>query len=126
MADVAHFLTALIDGKVFAERATLETMLAPRSTEMAGYGLGIFGANAGGLRGHGHSGFWGTTAMVFPDAGVTIAIAVTDQGELRLANGIISAVLQMVGVPRVGKISPRPVHAPPAEGRGGGGPNSVR
>jgi D-alanyl-D-alanine carboxypeptidase len=126
MADVAHFLTALIDGKVFAERATLETMLAPRSTEMAGYGLGIFGANAGGLRGHGHSGFWGTTAMVFPDAGVTIAIAVTDQGELRLANGIMSAVLQMVGAPRVGKVSPRPVHAPPAAGRGGGGPNSVR
>lgn len=100
MADVARFLTALLDGKVFAQRTTLETMLAPRSPDMAGYGLGIFGANAGGLRGRGHSGFWGTTAMVFPEAGVTIAIAVTDQGELRLASGIMSAVLQMFGPPR--------------------------
>ncbi len=97
MSDVARFLSALLDGKVFARPATLETMLAPRSTEMAGYGLGIFGANIGGLRGRGHSGFWGTTAMVFPEAGVTIAIAVTDQGELRLANGIMTAVLKMLG-----------------------------
>ena len=100
MGDVARFLSALLDGKVFAHPATLDTMLAPRSSEMAGYGLGIFGANAGGLRGRGHSGFWGTTAMVFPDAGVTIAIAVTDQGELRLANGIMLAVLQMFGADR--------------------------
>lgn len=97
MAEVAQFLTALLEGAVLAQRATLETMLTPRSTEMAGYGLGVFGANARGLRGVGHGGFWGTTAMVFPEAGITIAVAATDQGESRQNNAVMSAVLALFG-----------------------------
>ncbi len=93
MSDLAHFLTALTDGRVLAQRATLDTMLAPRSTEMAGYGLGIFGTTARGLRGRGHSGFWGTSAMVFPEAGITIAVAVTEQAESRLLNVVMGEVL---------------------------------
>lgn len=46
------------------------------------------------------SGFWGTTAMVFPDPGITIAISVTEQSELRLSNAIMSAVLALLGVGR--------------------------
>ncbi|MCU0647065.1 MAG: beta-lactamase family protein [Gemmatimonadaceae bacterium] len=99
MSDLAHFLTALLDGRVLERRATLETMLAPRSTEMSGYGLGIFGTTARGLRGRGHSGFWGTSAMVFPEAGVTIAVAMTEQSELRGVNAVMGAVLERVGAP---------------------------
>ena len=97
MSEVADFLAALLEGRVFAQPATLNTMLAPRSVEMAGYGLGIFGANVRGLAGHGHSGFWGTTAMVFPDAGLTIAIAVSEQSELRMANAVMASVLALFG-----------------------------
>jgi D-alanyl-D-alanine carboxypeptidase len=100
MAEVAQFLAALLEGRVFARSATLDTMLAPRSQEMAGYGLGIFGAKARGLHGYGHSGFWGTTAMVFPDAGLTIAIAVTEQSELRMANAVMGSVLALFGAGR--------------------------
>lgn len=100
MADVAQFLTALLEGRVFRQAATLDTMLAPRSAEMAGYGLGIFGASVRGLHGYGHSGFWGTTAMVFPDPGITIAIAVTEQSELRIANPVMSTVLALFGAGR--------------------------
>ena len=64
---------------------------------MAGYGLGIFGTTVRGLRGYGHSGFWGTTAMVFPTAGLTIAIAVTEQSELRMANAVMRDVLALFG-----------------------------
>ncbi|MEN9791345.1 MAG: hypothetical protein RLZZ63_1003 [Gemmatimonadota bacterium] len=64
---------------------------------MAGYGLGIFGTTVRGLRGVGHSGFWGTTAMVFPTAGLTIAIAVTEQSELRMANTVMRDVLALFG-----------------------------
>ena len=100
MAEVAQFLAALLEGRVLAQRATLDTMRAPRSPELGGYGLGIAGTNVRGLRGYGHSGFWGTTAMVFPDAGVTIAIAVTEQSELRAANAIMGAVLELFGAGR--------------------------
>ena len=100
MADLAQFVAALLEGRVFARPATLDTMLAPRSADMAGYGLGIFGSNVRGLHGYGHSGFWGTTAMVFPEAGITIALAVTDQGELRMANAVMGTVLAMFGAGR--------------------------
>ena len=100
MADLAQFMASLLEGRVFSQPATLDTMLAPRSTEMAGYGLGIFGTNVRGVKGYGHSGFWGTTAMVFPDPGITIAISVTEQSELRLSPAIMSAVLALLGVGR--------------------------
>jgi D-alanyl-D-alanine carboxypeptidase len=99
VSDMGRFLTALLDGQVFDRRATLDTMLAPRSTEMDGYGLGIFGTTAAGSRGRGHSGFWGTIAMIFPEAGVTVSVAVTDPGELRLSGAVMNAVVRMVGAP---------------------------
>lgn len=40
-----------------------------------------------------HSGFWGTSAMVFPEAGITIAVAVTEQAESRLVNVVMGEVL---------------------------------
>lgn len=100
MAEVANFLTALFDGRVLARQATLDTMVAPRSKEMAGYGLGLFGMDVLGLRGRGHSGFWGTTAMAFPDAGLTIAVAVTDQAESRQTAAVMGAVLSLFGAGR--------------------------
>jgi D-alanyl-D-alanine carboxypeptidase len=101
MSDVARFMAALFDGKVFAQRASLEVMDRPRSPEMNGYGMGLFGALVGGQKGRGHSGFWGTTAMVFPEAGVTIAVAITDQGEFRQSNPVMAEVLKLFA--RAGK-----------------------
>jgi D-alanyl-D-alanine carboxypeptidase len=100
MADLARFLTALLEGRVFEQRETLDTMMRPRSPEMNGYGMGLFGSTVAGLTGRGHSGFWGTTAMVFPEAGVTIAVAITDQGEFRQANAVMGAVLKVLGADR--------------------------
>lgn len=97
MSELAQFLTALLNGRVFGTPATLDTMLRARSSEMSGYGLGIFGTTARGVRGYGHSGFWGTTVMHFPDAGITVAVAVTDQSESRLMNTVMGAVLAMFG-----------------------------
>lgn len=97
MADLAHFLTVLLAGQVLEKQETLETMMRPQSPQMNGYGMGLFGSTVGGLTGRGHSGFWGTTAMVFPDAGVTIAVAITDQGEFRQSNAVMGAVLKALG-----------------------------
>lgn len=100
MAEVAQFLTALLDGRVLAQRATLDNMLTPRSAELAGYGLGVYGANVRGLRGVGHGGFWGTTAMVFSEAGVTIAVSASDQAESRQNTAVMGAVLALFGAGR--------------------------
>jgi D-alanyl-D-alanine carboxypeptidase len=40
MAELAHFLTALLGGQVFEQRETLDTMMRPRSPEMNGSGMG--------------------------------------------------------------------------------------
>lgn len=96
MSDLAHYLTALLGGQVFERPETLEIMNRARSTEMNGYGMGLFGSKAGGQTGRGHSGFWGTTAMFFPDAGVTIAVAITDQVEFRQANAVMGQVLKLM------------------------------
>jgi len=100
MADLAQFLAALLEGRVFAQPATLDAMLAPRSTDREGYGLGVYGTTARGLRGVGHGGFWGTIAMVFPEAGVTIAVAVTDPGERSAVIPVMGTVLAMFGAGR--------------------------
>jgi D-alanyl-D-alanine carboxypeptidase len=99
MNDMAHFLAQLLEGRVFSQRATLDTMLAVRSTEMNGYGLGIFGTTVAGVRGRGHSGFWGTTAMVFPERGLTIAVAVTEQSEGRVMSAVMASVMGMFAPP---------------------------
>lgn len=96
LADLAHYLSALMGGQVFDKPTTLETMDRPRSSEMNGYAMGLFGTTVAGQSGRGHSGFWGTTAMVFREAGVTIAVAITEQGEFRQANAVMGAVLKVM------------------------------
>mgnify|MGYP002780414939 FL=1 len=97
MGDLARFLTALQGGGVFDRPTTLETMMRPASPEMGGYGMGLFGTTVGGRTGRGHSGFWGTTAMVFPEQGLTIAVAITEQSEFRQATAVLGAVLDLFG-----------------------------
>ena len=95
VSDMGAFLSALLGGRVFEKKATLDTMLAVRSPEfMGGYGLGIFRINVAGKAGWGHSGFWGTAAMHFPAEGLTIAAAVNEQSQANVVFGIIGAVVR--------------------------------
>ena len=97
ISDMGGFITALLGGRVFEKKATLDTMLAIRSPEfMAGYGLGVFRVNAGGRQGYGHSGFWGTVAVHFPAEQLTIAVAVNEQSQGGSIFGIMNAVLRSV------------------------------
>jgi len=96
IAELGGFITALVGGRVFERAATLDTMLAARSPEMNGYGLGVYRFNAGGRQGVGHGGFWGTMAARFRAEGVTVAVAVTEQSQGGGLNGIAAAVLRVV------------------------------
>lgn len=96
MSDVSAFFTALLSGRVFEKRATLDTMIAVRPGFMDGYGLGIFRMNSGGMRGYGHSGFWGVIAVHFPNEAITIAVSVTEQSQGGQVTPILGAALRAV------------------------------
>jgi D-alanyl-D-alanine carboxypeptidase len=78
--DLARFLLALFDGKVFKHPATLQMMISKEGLPAdSPYRLGIFEYDAGGVKAYGHSGFWGTAAMVVPSQHRAYAFAVTRQ-----------------------------------------------
>src|SRR3954453_16379726 len=75
--DLARFYGALFDGRVYTKAATLRTMLGkPDSRRPSDLGMGIFAESVGRATCWHHDGFWGTTVLDCPRAGVTIAITV--------------------------------------------------
>ncbi len=92
--DLGGFLTAVFQGRVFRHRTTLDTMIAARSQEFGGYGLGIFGRVVDAKRGFGHSGFWGTAAFHFPEQGITVAAAVNEQSQGGAVFGVMAAAVR--------------------------------
>lgn len=94
VADMAGFTSAVLTGKVFEKPATLDSMMVIRSTNLYdGYGFGLFRVNINGKKGYGHSGFWGTATLYFPEQGVTIAVAETEQSA---QGGILFPVMREV------------------------------
>jgi D-alanyl-D-alanine carboxypeptidase len=76
--DMARFLAALFDGKVFRHPETLQLMISKQGLPAdTPYRLGIFEYDAGGVKAYGHTGFWGTAAMYVPSQHRAYAFAVT-------------------------------------------------
>jgi D-alanyl-D-alanine carboxypeptidase len=94
IGDMSAFFTALLGGRVFEKKATLDTMMAVRPGFMDGYGLGLFRVNSGGVRGFGHSGFWGVAVVHFPTEGLTIAVSITEQSQGGQVFAIVGAILR--------------------------------
>ena len=99
LEELAGFLEALLQGKVFERRETLDTMLVARSPELGGYGLGIYANTQAGQVGYGHSGFWGTVALHFPKDNLTVAVAVTEQSQYGAIFGVVGAIARMFFAP---------------------------
>lgn len=88
MGDLARFTQGLFSGRVYAEPATLETMLAPVEGAAAGpgepgplttpgvYRMGVFVTDVDGRRVFRHTGYWGTVATYDPEIGASIAATV--------------------------------------------------
>jgi len=84
VGDLARFMRALFEGRVFDDPATLETMLttfdglnAPEGAgeqwiEPGAYRMGLWVVEVDGVNGWRHSGFWGTSATYFPDLDLVI------------------------------------------------------
>jgi D-alanyl-D-alanine carboxypeptidase len=93
--DMARFLYALFDGKVFRHPGTLETMLSKQGLPAdSPYRLGIFEYDVGGLKAYGHSGFWGTAAVYVPSRQRAFALAVTQRDAFKPAFESLKAALR--------------------------------
>jgi D-alanyl-D-alanine carboxypeptidase len=93
LEDLARFYRALLRGSVFANRATLDSMLAlsPQSLrEGGGYGMGIGRATYGDVLCFGHGGFWGTAARHCPALDLTVTAAVNTT----TARAALAAIVQ--------------------------------
>jgi D-alanyl-D-alanine carboxypeptidase len=76
--DMARFLVALFEGKVFKHPETLQLMLAKDGLPAdSPYRLGLFEIEVGGVKAYWHSGFWGTAAIYVPSQHRAYAFAVT-------------------------------------------------
>lgn len=76
--DLAWFLYALFDGKVFKHPETLQLMLSKEGIPAdSPYRMGIFEYEANGVKAYWHSGFWGTAAFYVPSQHRAYAFAVT-------------------------------------------------
>jgi D-alanyl-D-alanine carboxypeptidase len=88
--DLARFYRALLTGHVYKKAATLRTMLGkPNSRRPSDLAMGIFAESVGQETCWHHDGFWGTTVLDCPRAGVTIAITVNQ------AEGFDTAVQEL-------------------------------
>lgn len=98
--DLAVFWQALFDGRVFDHEATLDTMLtSPLPPEETPYRMGIFVLDLDGLRGFGHSGFWGTRAIYVPELDLVVSGAVTEQSRGRAVFRMLDQAVRIVRQP---------------------------
>lgn len=92
--DMATFLSALLQGKVFHRADTLALMQSSEGLPAdSTYRLGIFAYDFDGVAAAGHSGFWGTLVVTEPVSGQTIAGAVTDRSDYPRLKSIVDAYL---------------------------------
>lgn len=118
VGDLARFWRALFDGRVFADRQTLETMLTTidgvqaladageGSLPPGAYRMGLWQVDVGGLSVYRHTGFWGTSATYVPELDLVVT-ATVNQNQARgalsdLVDGGIAAVAAGRGSPPSG------------------------
>lgn len=92
--DMATFLSALLEGKVFRRADTLAMMQSSAGLPAdSTYRLGIFAYDFEGVAAVGHSGFWGTLVANEPVSGQTIAGAVTNRADYPRLKSIVGDYL---------------------------------
>ena len=95
--DLATFIAALFENRIFARPETLREMLWKGPHKGAEkYRLGIFVEEAGGQQFYSHSGFWGTLVYYNPQRRIAVAGATTNPKSYRKLLGLVR---QAAGMP---------------------------
>ena len=118
-ADLGRFYRAFVQGAIFDQPQTLETMLTiPASNADHDGAMGIFSGDYNGTPCWNHAGFWGTAAFHCPAIDLTITFSVNDGMRLEdvgLAKMMpeVFSVLIAAGLP-IAAAPSDPVATPPA------------
>jgi D-alanyl-D-alanine carboxypeptidase len=90
--DMARFMSALFEGKVFARPETLAEMTRP-APHPGGehYRIGLIAYGEGSRASYGHSGFWGTIVYYSPELGVAVAGVTVNQDGFRALERLVLA-----------------------------------
>jgi D-alanyl-D-alanine carboxypeptidase len=92
--DLAVFMRALFEGRVFAKPSTLQVMLTEGQHKDADkYRFGIFVRHTPAGDVYWHSGFWGTWAGYSPDTGIAVAGMTADQQGYKAMMPVLNAAL---------------------------------
>ncbi len=94
--DLAMFLFYLFNGKIFKNPKTLDLIFikaTPKEPMQGDYYLGMSSVDFSGVRGYGHSGFWGTTVNYFPELNASISVFVLERDKRHLRVDLNKALL---------------------------------
>ncbi len=95
--DMARFTHALFTGGVYRQPSTLQLMTSTiGSPGPRVYAAGVSQIQAAGLNGWGHSGFWNTWSYHFASHNVTVAAAVTQQGDRVVSRALLERAIQVL------------------------------
>ena len=98
-ADLSCFFQSLFTHKIFHNKATLDTMLAPinyNTKQSLDYRMGIWQTEVDGKKAYTHSGFWGTQVIYFPHNKTSIALNYSQHWAQKGNAPIISKILKSI------------------------------
>lgn len=90
--DMARFMAALFEGRIFARPETLAEMTRPGPHPGGDhYRIGLMAYGQGEAQAYWHSGFWGTAAYYSPAKGVAVAGVTVNQDGYRVLDQLVQA-----------------------------------
>ncbi len=98
-ADLCLFYHGLFSHKVFKNKSTLDTMLAPVlyvEPQSLDYRMGIWATEINGMKAYTHSGFWGTQVVYIPEIETAIAANYSQRWTVRGIAPVVAKVLSAV------------------------------
>jgi len=98
-ADLARFNYSLFNGEIITDTAVFNLIYTEIKTEnpsIAGYRLGLWPYEVDGTQGYGHSGFWGTIAIYFPDLHSSMAIYILEKNAQDIRNGMLERFVEII------------------------------
>jgi len=96
--DLAGFLYKLFNAEIIADTNVLNLIFTEIKTDEpppSPYYFGLWSYEYQGTKGYGHSGFWGTIAIYFPELDASIAIYILEKDQSDLRNDIIKRILKI-------------------------------
>ena len=90
--DLATFVYKLFNGEIIKDTAVFNliyTEIPTNSTESNNYYFGLSGDEFQDLKAYGHSGFWGTLVLYFPELKTSIAVFILEKDMWKIKDEII-------------------------------------